>query len=269
MADIKIRNQSYTYQVHRSRENVPFLLMLHGFMGSARAFTHLLERLSKFCNPITVDLLGHGSSSHESDPERFLEEEQVEDLLELTDRLNLFPLFLHGYSMGGRLALKTALASPGQFKGLILESSTCGLPGDERRKRRISDEGRARLIEEDYLQFLEKWEEAELFEAPEDNGSSSLLKLYHEIHRQQEPACMAASLRGFGTGRMKSACDQLENFYHPVLLITGSEDKKYQKINTRMGRKFPEARLKVLKAGHRVHLDNPAAFINELKSFIQ
>src|SRR5699024_7183622 len=127
MKIIEINNVSYAVKSHQEREGLPRLLLLHGFMGDHRAFSDLINDLGKFCNPITVDLLGHGRSSKPANPEIYYEKQQVDDLATLIGRLDISPLFLHGYSMVEGVALKTALAHPDLFRALILESTTCGI----------------------------------------------------------------------------------------------------------------------------------------------
>ncbi|SMO43094.1 alpha/beta fold hydrolase [Fodinibius sediminis] len=263
-----IHSLDYAVKIHQRNEQLPWLLMLHGFMGDHRAFDHLVGRLCQFCNPVTVDLLGHGGSSAPGDPGRYRENCQLRDLHELIRILNISPLFLHGYSMGGRLALKLAHAHPEYFSGLILESTTNGIVDKPRkRERRQTDRQRAAQIEDDYQGFLSRWEEALLFQSPAPVDESRARK-YEQIHREQKPRAMAASLRGFGTGFMTAIPAEQMSPNLPTLLIAGSADQKYQQINSRLAAYLPHGRLAVVEAGHRVHLDNPADFVHELKLHI-
>lgn len=268
MEMIEVNNVSYTCEIHQRDENLPWLLMLHGFMGDHRVFDHLIDELSESCNPITLDLLGHGKSSKPNDPARYHESKQINDIFKLIQQLNLSPLYLFGYSMGGRLALKTALAAPEVFRGLILESTTSGINDESKRKqRRQTDEKRAQQIENDYQEFLNKWEKLALFQSPLPINKE-LVQRYHNAQSEQDPKAMAASMRGFGTGSMRPAFSDLKQFPLPVLLIAGSEDQKYQQINNYLVNQFPDAIFSSVPAGHRTHLDNPEAFLSELKNFI-
>src|SRR5699024_11162962 len=181
------------------------------------------------------------------DPIRYNEPQQVEDILQLIQQLNITPLFLFGYSMGGRLALKTALSLPQMFEGLLLESTTCGIRSEkEREVRRRADEQRAREIEENFDRFLSEWQELELFQSPLP-VNRTLVKQYRVIQSQQNQKAVAASLRGFGTGATNPVCDQLKNIDLNVLLMAGSEDQKYQAINNFMAKQFPNATFSSLK----------------------
>lgn len=241
--------------------------MLHGFMGDHRVFDHLMDDPCKSYNPITIDLLGHGKSSKPIDPARYNENEQINDILNLIQKLTISPLFLFGYSMGGRLALKTSLVSPKIFKGLILESTNCGIMDEsERRERQQTDEHRAQEIENNFQEFLKKWKNLELFQSPLP-VNKNLSQNYHKIQKDQNPQAMAASLRGFGTGSMPPACDTLPKLDLPVLLLAGSKDAKYQRICNIMLDQLPNAEFSSILAGHRTHLDNPGGFLREINHF--
>lgn len=135
----EVNSTNYAVYIHQQDEQLPYLLMLHGFMGDRRVFDHLVDELCEICNPITVDLLGHGQSSKPTDPQRYHEDKQIKDIVNLTQKLNISPLFLYGYSMGGRLALKTAVQYPGLFQGFIFEGTTNGIPEKEKRKKKATD----------------------------------------------------------------------------------------------------------------------------------
>jgi len=259
----------YSVTVHRDQPDLPHLLMLHGFMGSSRVFEHLLPRLDSFCNPVTVDLLGHGMSDTPDNAMRFSARYQVRDLDTLIRKLDKLPLFLYGYSMGGRLALQYVVRHSERLAGLILESATAGLedPG-ERAERRQADEQRALEIENDFAAFRKEWAKLPLF----DNGIAvpeELSNIYRTVREGQEPRAMAASLRTFGTGTMPQMWDRLKELDLPVLLLAGAADSKYCSICSDMNKLIPGSRFEsVENAGHRVHLENPEKLVERVKIFI-
>lgn len=268
MEELKINGLTYAINIHQSHSSLPYLLMLHGFMGDGRVFHHLIEDLTKCCNPVTVDLLGHGKSQKPLDPVRYEEKRQIADIIKLIKQIELSPVFLYGYSMGGRLALKTALDNPELFSGLILESTNNGITdSDKRAKRREIDINRAREIEIDYDFFLSEWEKLGLFKSP-IRTKSELVNKYRNIQLDQNPQAMAASLRGFGTGMMEPVSEIAERFHIPVLIIFGTADHKYVQISSTLASLLKDARLSPLLAGHRVHLDNPEKLTKEINSFI-
>lgn len=269
MEVFEVNDVSYACRIHQHEDELPGLLMLHGFMGDHRVFDHLIDELCRFCNPVTVDLLGFGSSSKPSDPDRYNEEHQIADLFGFMEQLDSGKLYLFGYSMGGRLALKTALADPGKFDGLLLESATCGITDEsDRQRRRTADAARAERIREDFPAFLSEWQKLELFQSPEP-ADKTLAQKYRQIQSGQSPEALANSLLGFGTGAMTPACDELKRLNLPVLLLAGSADKKYRQINRYLVNQFPNATFSSIKAGHRTHLDNPSAFVHSIEEYIK
>lgn len=269
MRKMKINGVEYTFTIHRQKKELPYLLMLHGFMGDSRSFEHLLEPLSQFCNPVTIDLLGHGNSHKPYDPARYQEHHQSTDLHSFMDQLFDQPPFLYGYSMGGRLALQAISRTTGIAKGLILESTNPGIEDNEkRRQRRATDLHRADDIEEDYLKFLNQWEKLPLFESPVERDPN-LDSRYREMHKSQDPKAMAASLRGFGTGSMAPITAGNNSIERPCLVLAGSNDDKYIAINKKLEYLFNNTSNCIIHAGHRVHLDNPEMLCRHIHSFIQ
>lgn len=267
MSRIEANGVIYNCKIHQQDNKKPTLLMLHGFMGDRRVFDHLIKDLATFCNPVTVDLLGHGKSSKPTDSARYQEHNQINDILQIIDTLEIKQLFLFGYSMGGRLALKTALDTPELFDGLLLESTNCGISDSKKRKERQKlDSTWASEIENDFGNFLAEWKELDLFQSP-ITADKSLVERYRKVQSEQYPPALAASLHGFGTGSMSPVCDSLKSLDLPVLLLAGSADEKYQQINRYLVGQFPNATFSSIKAGHRTHLDNPVSFVQNIERY--
>lgn len=268
MREVELNGTVYALKIHQEKPELPYLLMLHGFMGDSRVFDELAELISKSCNPITPDLLGHGQTQKRTDPGFYREENQTADLRKLIRKLDAHRLFLYGYSMGGRLALKVALDNPKPLRGLILESAHPGIADPtERSDRRAEDEERANRISNDYEAFLEEWEQLPLFQSPLPIPPK-LGKKYRNIHLEQHPGAMAASLRGFGTGSMTPVGDRIPEFDKPAMVVAGSEDEKYIEISRSMAGFFEHTYLCHIVAGHRVHRDNPKSLAGEINKFI-
>ncbi|MDR9416029.1 MAG: 2-succinyl-6-hydroxy-2,4-cyclohexadiene-1-carboxylate synthase [Gracilimonas sp.] len=267
--NIRVRGISHHFQVHQKQETLPNLVLLHGFMGSGKNFDHLLSSLKTFCNPITIDLLGHGQTEGAELHYRFSTKEQVADLTKLISEQLTIPLFLYGYSMGGRLALQLSLHRPDLYRGLILESATFGIEGEtERQARQSLDARRSDAIIGNFEGFLEDWKNMPLFAS--SNTAPELLKQTEEIQQNQNPFWLANSLQGFGTGTMPCVRDQLNRLSIPVQLIAGEKDSKFVHINRQMEKEIPDAELEVVKdAGHRVHLEQPEVLIAIIKELIK
>ncbi|REL24092.1 2-succinyl-6-hydroxy-2,4-cyclohexadiene-1-carboxylate synthase [Rhodohalobacter sp. SW132] len=258
----------YKVNIHQNRADLPYLFFLHGFMGSSKVFEPVISRVRETCNPVTIDLLGHGDTiiSDEVNPDRFAAQNQVADLLSVLNRLKLPDLFIYGYSMGGRLAQHLVANHPSYFSGLILESTHCGITdSNERENRAATDENRAQEIEEDFESFVDEWIRLPLFDSQNDESEIN----YEQIIRQQNPKWMAASLRGFGAGVMSPVCKTLADLNHPKLLIAGKIDQKYVDKMTQMAQLCSNATVEIIEdAGHRVHADRPEQIAKILTQFL-
>ncbi|MDZ7714707.1 MAG: alpha/beta fold hydrolase [Balneolaceae bacterium] len=210
MQQLEVNGARYAFKIHQKDTTLPYLIMLHGFMGDHRVFDHLIDDLKQCCNPITVDLLGHGQSEQAKNPSRYFAKYQIQDLKTLIAQLNISPFFLYGYSMGGRLSLRLALEFPELCYGLILESTNDGIEDKLLRKERMNlDEKRANKLLNDFDLFLSDWQKLDLFKSkiPVDK---TLEKKYRNIQRSQKPEALAASLLGFSNGNMESVRSELD-----------------------------------------------------------
>lgn len=266
---IKVREENYYYSIFSDDPLKPYLVMLHGFMGDSRSFNHLLESLSEFCNPVTIDLLGHGSTSAPMLSSRYGTFEQVEDIRIIFRELNLPPFFLLGYSMGGRLAIQTAIIHYQYLSGLILESTTFGIINDNDSTERIhKDEERATEIERNYRDFVDKWNQAALFKSNSTHSEKRKQALM-KIQKNQRPHGLANSLRGFGTGSMPSADIALRDLKIPVLILSGDKDEKFTKIGNEMNQLIKNSKHIIIpNSSHRIHIDNPDSYLQSIKNFI-
>ncbi|TVQ02094.1 MAG: alpha/beta fold hydrolase [Balneolaceae bacterium] len=257
---------NYHCTLHQADKRLPVLLMLHGFMGSARVFKPLIEKLSFFCNPLTIDLAGHENTQTPPDAALFSAERQSAQLHSVLGRLQLERLYLYGYSMGGRLAFQLMARYPNHFSGAIIESAHCGITDESERKNRVkADYERIRIIESDFELFIENWKKHELF----DNTPAEMEKLYSSVMASQKPDLMAASLRGFGAGVMPHVCDHLKESGIRLKLISGSLDETYVKRMQEIQSVNPLITLDIVEdAGHRVHAGKPAEWLRIVREFL-
>lgn len=253
----------YDCKIHQSKSHLPFLLMLHGFMGSSKVFDHLIEELTSSCNPITIDLAGHGETESPEESELYTVERQVKQLYSVIQRLQFDDLYIYGYSMGGRLTFQLVASHSNLFSGAIIESSHCGIAAeDERLDRQMMDENRAQQIERDYDGFIEDWGNLPLFQ----QTPKQMKSVYKKVMKAQNPQTISASLRGFGAGVMPPVCDKISEIDLPLTLIAGELDQKYVNKMSKIHRSIDQSTLEIVKnAGHRVHADQPEQLIRFLK----
>jgi pimeloyl-ACP methyl ester carboxylesterase len=95
----------------------PAIVILHGLFGSGRNWASFAKHFSKTHRVLTVDLRNHGSSPWDDE---MTYPAMAEDVLELIATERLEKPVLLGHSMGGKVAMTTALSQPDVLAGLIL-----------------------------------------------------------------------------------------------------------------------------------------------------
>ena len=246
----------------------PALLPLHGFTGSTRTWD--AHQWPGFTT-IAVDLLGHGASDCPPDPARYRMERCVEDINRILDHLAIERTAVLGYSMGGRIALRLALAAPDRISALILESASPGIDDQAEREERVHSDGElANAIERDGVAaFVAKWEALPLF-ASQARLPASVRAELRSLRLANNAVGLANSLRGMGAGEQEPAFQRLGELRIPVLLLAGARDEKYCSLAQRMATALPCAQLEIVpEAGHAIHLEQPSTFQTAVHHFLQ
>ncbi|WP_267650796.1 2-succinyl-6-hydroxy-2,4-cyclohexadiene-1-carboxylate synthase [Listeria welshimeri] len=265
-----VNGQTY-YVTNTLNGEKPVLLMLHGFTGSNKTFQESITHLEKHFSIVAPDLLGHGKTDSPDEIARYSIERIVEDLVTILQKLKIMQCFVLGYSMGGRVATAFASAHPEMVRGLILVSSSPGLAQKDLQESRVQADNRlADMLESEGIRsFVDYWEKLALF-ASQEVLSDELKKRIRLERLAQNPNGLAMSLRGMGTGKQPSYWNHLADFTVPVLLMTGSLDKKFEKIAQEMQQLIPNStHVTVQNAGHAVYLEQPNIFLSQLTNWLE
>jgi 2-succinyl-6-hydroxy-2,4-cyclohexadiene-1-carboxylate synthase len=233
-----------------TRVSAERIVLVHGFTQTATSWRPMMARLAAGLGPaadiVAVDAPGHGARA---DVRADLPTGAAM-IAEEGGRATYI-----GYSMGGRLCLHLALASPSRVERLVLIGTTPGIEdADERNARRASDDRMADDIERVGIPaFLDRWLSQPLF--------SRLASAEADIESRltNTPDGLASSLRLAGTGTQPPLWSRLAQLAMPVLVMAGEHDTKFMAIGRRMADIIPDATLAVIGgAGHAVHLERPA-----------
>jgi pimeloyl-ACP methyl ester carboxylesterase len=111
------------YEVHGSGKppvETP-LVLLHGGVGSIEMFGEVLPLLAAGRQVIAVDLQAHGRTADIDRPLSF--ERMAGDIAALIEQLGFERADLMGYSLGGGVALQTAIRHPQRVRRLVLVST--------------------------------------------------------------------------------------------------------------------------------------------------
>jgi 2-succinyl-6-hydroxy-2,4-cyclohexadiene-1-carboxylate synthase len=187
----------------------------------------------------------------------------------LLDDLEIERSIIVGYSMGGRIALYTALEYQDRFGALIVESAGPGLRTEQERAERIAEDEKS-IEELDKLgmkKFIDHWYDMPLFESLQNHPDKLALLKENRVTNSKEGLIL--SLRGVGTGRQPSLWSKLPELHIPVLLVCGELDSKFVGISTEMSGTMQSAKLNVVPgAGHNVHLEKSKEYSQAVQDFV-
>jgi 2-succinyl-6-hydroxy-2,4-cyclohexadiene-1-carboxylate synthase len=255
---------NWHYYQQGQSDGIP-LIFLHGFMGNGKIWLPIMQNLTENFYSIAVDLPGHGQT--EADISEIDFDILSEKLIGLIDEQELDRPVIIGYSMGGRIALYTALGFPDKFRGMIIESASPGIENeDERYQRLINDRKIAEKLRiSDMRTFLSVWYRQPVFEYLAENIKNKII----EKKVTGNPRELADAFERFSQGIQPSLWNDMHHWHRPTLLLAGENDQKYVEILRRMALEMPSAQVKIIKnAGHIIHLENRADFLSALKSFL-
>jgi pimeloyl-ACP methyl ester carboxylesterase len=106
------------YEIHG--EGMP-LVLLHGGVSASEMFDPLMPILTENRQVITVHLQAHGRTIDIDRPLRF--ELMADDIAALLKHLGIEQAYIMGYSLGGGVALQTAIRHPEVVRKLVLIST--------------------------------------------------------------------------------------------------------------------------------------------------
>lgn len=95
----------------------PPLLILHGLLGSSDNWISLARRFGERREVFAVDLRNHGRSPHSDSMSLIV---MAEDIVRFCDARNLSRVAMIGHSLGGKVAMETALGRPELVERLVV-----------------------------------------------------------------------------------------------------------------------------------------------------
>ena len=115
-------DQTIYYETHGTEQTgAPPLILLHGGVGAHEMFAAQIPLLAQARRVIAADLQGHGRTPDTDRPLRF--ETMADDVAALISALGVRQVDIIGYSLGGGVALQTAIRHPAAVRKLVLVST--------------------------------------------------------------------------------------------------------------------------------------------------
>lgn len=229
------------YAYHRSAEpNSPAMLLVHGAGGNHQHWGYAIRNLRK-ASVYALDLPGHGRSSGLG---RSAITDYADFLTRFMDVVGLPKAIVAGHSMGGAIAMTTALCYPDRVAGLVLVATGARL--------RVFP-----AILDGVLHDFERTialigEYAYAPNTPKElvcQGQRQMLQVAPQVIHNDFAACNAFDIM-----------ERLGEIRCPTLVVCGSEDKLTPpKYATFLAERIHGAELVLIEgAGHMVMIEKPA-----------
>jgi 3-oxoadipate enol-lactonase len=216
----------------------PDLVCLHGLVDRLEIWDRICGPLSERGRVARIDQRGHGESEAPAGPYR--REDLAADVVAIIRALAARSAILVGHSMGGIIAMTTALEHPDRVEGLVLI-------------------GTASQCNEKVARWYER-----IALAGEQRGTAGLAQA---IYGEKSRKIVHGDAQGIShvTRTLKSLYDdpltpKLGQIACPVLLIVGENDPMGPKASSIIAEQLPNAELHVVPdCGHWVHVERPEA----------
>lgn len=264
------KDQKFCYSKHElishssSHRQRPLLVLLHGFLGNCLELLPLCEDLKDDFDIVLYDLPGHGQSLL---PENLNKEELIKALAYDLKQYQR-PLYLLGYSWGGRMALELKAQDLLDIKKTFLISSHPGLEKGEaptirfQHDQNLANKMRAIQSAEDHQNFLHWWYGQKIF------GQIKSRPFYHDYQRSKQFEllhCQARALEVFSLGRQENLKDHLSD----TALVVGACDQKFVSLALNLEHHTPLKLFIIPNASHALHLERKDEVKKLLLNFFQ
>lgn len=255
------------------------LLVVHG--GPDWDHSYLvdpLDRLTDSRRLIIPDVIGCGRSSKPDDEGRYTPDSVAADFTTAIDALNLGTVDLLGFSWGGRIAQRIALAAPHSVGRLIIASSTAlPVPDDAYAQR---PDRAARVAAEAQVWVDSSIPDTELARRAAIAAAESAVwrpeRRQDYLDRIDKVRFGVEWLRQLRAGSLAptlptDAVDRLADSGIPILLIHGEHDMTFPvELARGAAELLPTGQLHVVKdAAHMAHIDDPDDWITAIGRFLE
>jgi len=244
----------------------PPLVLLHGWAMHSGAWGPLVPRLAKRHRVHAVDLPGHGHSA----PLAAFTLDGVVHALEATFAREAAPVAVLGWSLGGLVAMRWALAAPARVGRLALVCTSPRFVAGDDWPHAMTRETLARFGDDLHvawkptvLRFLA------LQVQGSEHGRAVLATLRHRLFDRGEPSprALAGALAAIATTDLRADVPAIAQ---PTLVVTGNRDTlALPAAGEWLAAAIPHARLATIAgAAHAPFLSHPDALDAALAGFL-
>lgn len=254
------------------------LLFIHGLGSYIPAWSKNIPRLSAQYRCLALDLPGYGKSTKTGFQPGMQCYASV--IHEFIDRLQLPECCLVGHSMGGQVAITTALRYPDRIQKLVL-AAPAGLETFTRPEaRQIAGWFEEEKVYQAGPEMIEQNMSANFYQFPADAQSILTDRLSYRECSDYKAFCRAVSA-GVSAMLQEPVYDQLSRLQMPVLILFGRQDAyipnrllhpglELEELVKEATVQIPMGDYQMIKeCGHFVQWEQADAFNKQLLSFLQ
>lgn len=255
------------FRDYAGRSDRPPLMCLHGLTRNARDSEGLAARLAGEWRVICPEMRGRGDSAYAKDSATYNPVQYVEDLGELFEQEGLERAVFVGTSLGGLMAMITALTAPQRIAAVVLNDVGPEIdPAGLERIRGYVGQGRnfptwmhaARALEESQKLAFPDYEISDWLAMAKKVmvvGGNGRIHFDYDM-KIAEPFAQPGGEAGVD---LWPCCDALKG--RPALLLRGElSDVLSEATHKRMAASLPDAEAVVVpRVGHAPTLDEPVA----------
>ncbi len=237
----------------------PTVVLQHGFVGGGGYFSPQAARLSDFFDVICPDLPGFAGSAEVR--AEMTTSGLSHALIGLLDELGVDRFSLLGHSMGGGVALQTALDHSARVQRLVLygTASTGTMPKRFETVKETLDRIRLDGIQATAERIAATW-----------FVDGARAPMYDFCVAAAGEPNQAAAMKAIENFQKWDVSERLGELEIPVLVICGDRDRSYSLEDTlAMMRRIARSQLCVLpNCAHAAHLEAPEIFTEALTNFL-
>ncbi len=263
MTTINIKDVSLNY-AEAGNSNNHTIVFAHPLLWGAEMFDSMISELAKDFHVVAVDIHGHGQSGYR---DSLTLDDMTDDFYRLIEKLRLSKVTWFGYSIGGMLGMRLALAHPEKVNSLILMATTARLDAPNIKKQTLQlwemfRDGHRANIAEPALQFF--------FARKTYENQPELVEHYRNklMNFKETGGMFEAALAAF---KRDDIGDKISAIKVPTLVIAGKEDLTATPQEAEfIASRIPNAQLKIIEdANHLLAVEKPREVLQIIRAFLK
>jgi 3-oxoadipate enol-lactonase len=258
---IELNGVSFHCETVTENTDAPWITFSHALANNLTVWDDIVAALKADYRILRYDQRGHGKTQAVPGPYSF--PMLMKDVVGIWDQLGIGKSHWVGLSIGGMIGYGLAISSPDRLHSLVACDSRPDAPPDyaayfQSRIDKTRDVGMGGVVDS----TIERWftKESVQKNIPAIDKVRRMILSTNPVGH--EGCCKALQTLSFGS--------RLHEISIPTLVIGGAKDKGAPpEILAEAAAKIPGARHSVvLDAGHIVAIENPSAFVTEVKAFL-